>query len=491
MARDMRAKRRAPPPPSCKVSPIGLVMLFIAPILWLILQFNSELGDYGERGLTTPIQIEDVLTKGVLRVATRVGPLTYFKSESGEVSGLEADLAQAFADSLGVRVEYVVAPSLNEVFDLVRRGQVHMAAAGLTISPDRMSQVHFGPSYLQVRQQLVVREGVADPGSLEDIGNTYINVVAGSGHAETLKELSKANPEILAQPISKASGTDLIAMLASKQLDYALVDSSMARWAQMAFPEVKVAFDVGDPKDYAWAFPPIEDDSLHQMAVRFIDEARASGQLERIIDRYFDHLDALDPDGSRQFLRDVRYQLPAFRPHFIESARRHGLDWRLLAALGYQESKWDPGAVASSGTRGMMQFTAPTALELGVGNPHDAKSAIEGAARYIDLLQNQLPKDIPDVERPWFALAAYNIGIGTVFDAIRRHQRKHKEKDEAPPIDWNAFRAALVDAAQGSAFTRQRRELTLRYVDSIRAYYDLMVWVTERAPRLGGQQAKG
>ncbi len=486
----MSVKRGPPSPPRCKVSPFGLIALFIVPVFWLLLQFNGEPGDNGERSLA-PLQFEDVLSRGVLRVATREGPLTYFRSESGEVSGLEADLVRAFADSLGVRVEFVVSPSLNEVFDLVRRGQAHMAAAGLTISPERMNQVHFGPSYLQVRQQLVVREGTSDPGSLDEIGNAYIHVVAGSSHAETLKELSKANPGILAQPIGRASGTDLIAMLANKQLDYALVDSSMARWARMAFPEVKVAFDVGDPKDYAWAFPPIEDDSLRQMAVRFIDEARASGMLARIIDRYFDHLDTLDPDGSRQFLRDVRYQLPAFRPHFIESARRHGLDWRLLAALGYQESRWDPGAVAASGTKGMMQFTAPTALELGVGNPHDAKSAIEGAARYLNLLQDQLPKDIPEIERPWFALAAYNIGIGTVFDAIRRHQRTHKAKGETPPIDWNAFRAALVDAAQGSAFSRQRRELTLHYVDSIRVYYDLMVWVTERAPRMGGQQAKG
>ncbi|MGK0673313.1 MAG: membrane-bound lytic murein transglycosylase MltF [Halothiobacillaceae bacterium] len=426
-----------------------------------------------------PTLLEDVLNKGVLRVATREGPLTYFKNENGEVSGLEADLVQAFAATLGVKVEFIPATSLNEVYAMVRRGQVHMGAAGLTISPERMQEVNFGPSYMQVHQQLVVREGIDHPTSLEDIGNAYISVVADSGHAETLRKLSQSNPGIVPQPMQKVSSTDLVAMLASKELDYALIDSSMARWAKNVFPEVKVAFDVGEPRDYAWAFPPGADDSLRAMAARFIEENKQNGELERIINRYFDYLDSLDPDGARQFVRDVRHRLPAYRQYFIQSAQKHGLDWRLLAALGYQESRWDPTAVASNGTRGMMQFTTPTAIELGVTNPHDVSSSIEGAARYLDLLLQQLPKDLAEVERPWFALAAYNIGIGTVHSAIRRHLRTH-----GTPPSWEAFRTALLDESQGSTYGHKRRQLALDYVDSVRAYYNLMIWVTERAPRM-------
>jgi membrane-bound lytic murein transglycosylase F len=456
-----------------------VIGLFLLPVFWLMLHFNAIL----DRDMPPPVsgltQVEDVLGKGVLRVATREGPLTYFRNETGEVSGLEADLIRAFADTLGVKVEFVTASSLNEVYQMVRRGQVHMGAAGLIVSPERMHQVNFGPSYMQVRQQLVVREGLGNPESLEDIGNAYISVVAGSSHAETLRDLNRSNPEIVPQPMQKVSGTDLVAMLASKELDYVLIDSSMARWAGKLFPGVRVAFDVGEPRDYAWAFPPGADDSLHALAVRFIEEIRQNGELDRIIERYFDHLDSLDPDGIRQFVRDVRHRLPPYRQHFIRSAQRHGLDWRLLAALGYQESRWDPAAIAPSGTRGMMQFTSTTARELGIRNPHDVPSSIEGAARYLALLQKQLPNDLVEVERPWFALAAYNIGIGTVHAAIRRHQRMH-----GTPIDWDAFRTALLDGAQGSAFGRKRRQLTLDYVDSIRAYYDLMIWVTERVPRM-------
>ncbi|HET19738.1 MAG TPA: transporter substrate-binding domain-containing protein, partial [Chromatiales bacterium] len=281
------AKRHQPaPPPACKASPIGLIGLFVLPIFWLILQFNVDLDRGVSPALGNLTQVEDALSKGVLRVATRVGPLTYYTTENGDIAGLEADLARTFASTLGVGVEFVPVSTLPEVYDLVRRGEVHMAAAGLIVTPERMEEVNFGPSYMQVRQQLVVRDGMGDPERLEDIGNAFISVVADSSHAETLQALNASNPEIVPQPMDKVTGTDLVAMLANKQLDYALIDSSMSRWAEKVFPEVKVAFEVGEPKDYAWAFPPGEDDSLHALAVRFVEERKQSGELERIINRY-------------------------------------------------------------------------------------------------------------------------------------------------------------------------------------------------------------
>ncbi len=461
-----------------KLGLIGLGGLFVLPVLWLVLHFNAPEKGLGQ-GAGELTQLEDVLERGVLRVATREGPLTYYQAENGEVRGLEADLVRAFADRLGVKVEFVPAPSLNAAYGMVRRGQVHMAAAALIVSPERMRQVNYGPSYMQVRQQLVVREGLGVPESLADMGHASISVVAGSSQAETLRHLEAIHPGIQSQALHKASGTDLVAMLARKELDYALIDSSMARWASSLYPEIKVAFEVGAPRDYAWAFPPGADDSLRLLAVRFISEYKQSGALDRLIDRYFEHLDSLDPDGVRQFVRDVRYRLPDYRRHFERAAQKHGLDWRMLAAMGYQESRWDPEAVASTGTRGMMQFTSATAQELKIANPHDAATSIEGAARYLDLLLQLLPEDLDEAERPWFALAAYNIGIGTVNGAIRRFVRTH---GAAP--SWEEFRSALLEGSAGSIYGHQRRQLALDYVDNIRAYYDLMIWVTERAPRM-------
>jgi len=481
-------------PSACTFAPVGVLVLFVLPLIWLIFSFNRPpLVLPEDKPQFAASQLESILETGILRVATRQGPLTYFKNEEGDISGLEADLCSLFAASLGVKLEFVLAESIPEIHELLRTGQVDMAAAGLIRSPSQFPEFRFGTSYLQLRQQLLMREDGDKPRKLDDIDNAFISVVAGSGHTETARAISERHPDIVTQPLQAASGMELVAKLARKELDYVLLDASMARWAQMRFPEVKLALDIGEPKDYAWVFSAStsmcaqlpqdihckghDNDTLVQAAEDFMIALKQSGELQRIIDGYFDYLDTLDPDGSRQFLRAVRYQLPAYRTHFVQAGQRHTIDWRLLAATGYQESKWDPEAVSGSGVRGMMQFTASTAQKMGI-NPHDPRSSIDGAARYLKLLDQQLPHNIPQNERPWFALAAYNIGIGTVLNAVRTHQRKHP-KDT---LYWQDFKDSLLLENQGSTFTRQRRNLALHYVDSIRSYYELLIWLTERSP---------
>lgn len=477
-------------------APLGVVLLFALPVLWLVLSFNQPPPPTTPgRPTIAPSQLENILNNGVLRVATRVSSLTYFKNDDGKISGLDADLCSLFAARLGVRVEFILAESIPEIYELVRTGKADLAAAGLIRNPEQNPQFRFGSSYLQLRQQLLMRNDLETPGNLDDINNAYISVLTGSGQADTARKISEQHPDIVPQTFKDASSMDLVSKLARKELDYVLLDSSMAYWAQMRFPEIKLAFDIGEPKDYAWVFArrqdscgrntqellctEREDDSLLLAAENFLSELKRQGELQRLVDSYFDYLDSLDTDGARQFLRAVRYQLADYRQHFIQAGKKYGVDWRLIAATGYQESKWDPQAVSSTGIRGMMQFTAATAQTMGI-NPHDPRSSIDGAARYLNLLDQQLPHNIPPSDRPWFALAAYNIGIGTLLNALRKYARKYPNKT----LYWLDFKETLLADSQGSSFTRKRRQLALDYVDSIRNYYELLIWLTERSPEL-------
>ncbi len=489
-------QRPRSPTQNCLFAPIGMLLLFVLPVIWLVMNFNREQEpSSNEVPLAAPALLERILERKTLRVATREGPLTWYKNDTGDVSGLDADLVRLFAASLGVEVEFIVAPSIPAVLDLVRTDQADMAAAGLMRDTSTHTAFRVSSSYLKLRQQLLMHDDGDKPSKLGDLKNAYISVVAGSGHGDTAHKISEINPSVVTQTLNAASSMDLVAKLARKELDYVLLDASMARMAQMRFPEVRLALDIGEPKEYAWLFAPStamcnaeqqihaapckgqDNDSLVQAAEDFLFNIKQSGELQRIIDGYFDYLDTLDPDGSRQFLRAVRYQLDPYRPHFMQAGQKHKIDWRLLAATGYQESKWDPGAVSNAGVRGMMQFTQGTAEKLGI-DPHDPRSSIEGAARYLKILDQQLPRSIPASERPWFALAAYNIGIGTVLHALRSHQRKHPKET----IYWQDFKDSLLMETQGSSFSLQRRKLALHYVDSIRGYYELLVWLTERAP---------
>src|SRR5690606_34182691 len=127
-------------------------------------------------------------------------------------------------------------------------------------------------------------------------------------------------------------------------------------------------------------------------------------------------LDRLDYVGAQRFFRQTNKKLDTYKDHFVVAAENHGFDWRLLAAMSYQESHWNPMAKSFTGVRGMMMLTLPTAKELGVSNRLDPQESIEGGTLYLSRLRERLPR-VAEPDRTWLALAAYNVGFGHLRDA--------------------------------------------------------------------------
>jgi hypothetical protein len=116
----------------------------------------------------------------------------------------------------------------------------------------------------------------------------------------------------------------------------------------------------------------------------------------------------LDASGLHE---RVRSALPLYRQLFRDAQEKTGIDWRLLAALAYQESKWDAQATSETGVRGLMQLTAETAKRLGGVDRLDPQASALAAARYLHDLKERLPPRIAEPDTTWLALAAYNIGV--------------------------------------------------------------------------------
>ena len=108
------------------------------------------------------------------------------------------------------------------------------------------------------------------------------------------------------------------------------------------FPQLEVAFDVGKPVDYAWLVSTVDKKRILEAAKPFFERIRKDGTLKRLVDRYYGHADAHHARSTRcTLLERIRTQLPTLQPYFVEAERASGIDWRLLAAIGYQESHWD------------------------------------------------------------------------------------------------------------------------------------------------------
>ncbi|MFN2350041.1 MAG: transglycosylase SLT domain-containing protein, partial [Thioalkalivibrio sp.] len=166
---------------------------------------------------------------------------------------------------------------------------------------------------------------------------------------------------------------------------------------------------------------------------------------------------------------------PRFRPLFETAAASHEVRWTLLAAQSYQESHWDPAARSPTGVRGLMMLTQPTAAELGVTNRLDPAQSINGGARYLADLRRRLPETIQEPDRTWIALAAYNVGMGHVFDArgLARDLGRN-------PDSWVEFREVLPLLAQPRYHRKLRYGYArgtepVEYVRRIRNYEDILI----------------
>lgn len=424
-----------------------------------------------------PSLLDEVRLLGELRVVTRHGPHTYFLSGS-EPDGPEYDLIAGFAEKLGVRLRLMVVDRAADVLPAVTHGEAHLAAAALTVSAESRRLVNFGPAYQQVTKHLVYRDGRRPPRSLAHLRGRQLEVASGSGYARTLQQVQALHPDLVWRENPHATQTELLQRVADGSLDFTVVNSNAYTIYRSFIPNIRIAFDLADGDSVAWAFARRHDRSLQAEVEKYFHEIRANGTLERILNSHYGHVSRDNYVGTRQFVRDVRSRLPAWRNQFQLAGVRHDLDWRLLAAMGYQESGWDPGAVSATGVRGLMMLTEETARSLGIADRNDPQQSIHGGARYMAWILGQLPETLEASDRVWFALAAYNIGIGHLLDA-RRLTRQHG----GDPDHWVDVRPYVKRLSQPEFFAATRYGFarggeTVAFVDNVRRYYNVLTWMT-------------
>ena len=248
---------------------------------------------------------------------------------------------------------------------------------------------------------------------------------------------------------------------------------------QHAHPNARVGFEIKQGIPIAWALPKLADSSLREAVSSYFAEAAASGTLSKLIDRYrLDDLDEFDYVGSRAFVNHVRERLPTYRSEFQTAADRMGFDWRLLAALAYQESHWNPVAVSPTGVRGIMMLTRKTASMMGVADRVDPSQSILGGAAYLAHVRAKLPTRIPEPHRTWLAVAAYNIGFGHLEDA-----RIITQTQGGNPDDWRDVHKHLPLLSEPQWYERVRRGyargvVAALYVENVRRYFEILSWLT-------------
>lgn len=422
--------------------------------------------------------LQQIKARGELRVVTRHSPTTYYENARGEGVGLEYDLVRAFAEELGVTPKFIIANSTEEVLRMVANREVDFAAAGLTIHSDYSAPVRFSTSYQSINQHVVYREGNPPPSELNTLNEKFVlNVASDSSQLTQLKRLKKQYPQLTWQETPDTDSSELLERVWDQEITYTLGQSHEVARLQHFYPELQIGLKLPEAQHLGWAFPRFsQDDSLYLVANQFLERLRRTGVLEQIIDRYYGHVteDGFDYINMRTYYRHIRERLPLYRNFFEQIAARHGMDWRLLAAIGYEESQWNPNAESATGVRGLMMLTQSTARELGVKNRDDPAESIEGGARYFALLQERIEDKIREPDRTWFALASYNVGLGHLIDA-----RTLTAQRGANPNRWIDVRKTLPLLSNPYWYEQTRHGQArgyepVKFVQNIRRFYEVL-----------------
>lgn len=410
-------------------------------------------------------------------VVTHNGPNTYYVDGENKHAGLEYDLVKLFVKDLGegYSTRFIVVDNITRVIPTLLHGQANFAAADLSITDPRKKLVQFSIPFQDTQQQVVYnKETQSKPKSLDDLIGARLAVPAGTSFAERLRVLQKKQPFLVWQEPTGRNADELVQQVAEGNLDYTVADEHLVSILQNYYPNLGVAMSLGEPEQIAWAFPKHADPALLKKADLFLQRVKKDGTLRNLIDRYYGHTERLDPVDVTQFLSRTRSLLPKYASTFKQAQETTDMDWRLLAAISYQESHWDRLNTSPTNVRGMMMLTEDTADRLGVTDRLDAKQSILAGSRYIVMMKDLIPKRVQEPDRTWMALAAYNIGYAHLEDARILAQRLKLNPDL-----WADVKKTLPLLNKSEYYT------TLKYgyasggapvvfVDCIRTYHKIL-----------------
>ncbi len=412
---------------------------------------------------------------------THNGPSTYYLNSDGLPTGFEFDLATLFVKDYfpDYEIRFLLVESITDVIPSLLKGQAHIAAANLTITPIRKQLVQFSTPYQDVQQQLVFNSEVnKKPKSLANIsvGNIDKKIVVpeGTSYAERLLEAQKSVPNLHWQAIEHTNTELLLEEVADGLIDFTVADSHLAAIMQNYHPNLSVAFAVGQPDKIAWAMSKNADAQLAVDVNKFFEKIHKNGTLRNLIDRYYGSSNRLNNLDITTFLSRSITLLPKYVHLFKQAEDITGLDWRLLAAVSYRESHWDTFNTSPTNVRGLMMLTENTADLMGVTDRLDPKQSIPAGAKYILKLKDIVPDRIPEPDRTYMALAAYNIGYAHVEDA-----RVLAKRLKLNPDRWADVKKTLVLLRNPEYYTTVKYGYAsggapVIFVESVRSYQRIL-----------------
>jgi membrane-bound lytic murein transglycosylase F len=386
--------------------------------------------------------LNEIRENGKLVVLTDFNSTNYFIYR-GQPMGYQYELLQELANHLGIKLDVMVSNDLEESFNYLIDGKCNLIAINLTIIKERKKYFDFTEPHTQTRQVLVQRK----PGNWKSLGKPELEkqlirnqldlagktiyVEKNSSFAERLKNLSdEIGDSIFIEEVQERS-EQLISLVAGGDIDYTVCDENVALVNQTYYPNIDVSTAISFPQNLAWAVQKGATSLKHEIDA-WLKEFKKTTRYAVIYNKYFRNQRSSRIVASDYFSL-TSGKISAYDPAIKKYSNQIGWDWRLLASVIFQESRFDPNAESWAGAFGLMQLMPNTARRFGVDRNSPPEQHIRAGVEFIQWLNDRFKEKIPDdQERIKFILASYNIGYGHIVDAMNLAEKYGKD-----PAIWD------------------------------------------------------
>lgn len=407
---------------------------------------------------------------GDLRVLILEHPLVHDKTNTGGRRGLERDLLQHFADTYGLRMRFFPKKNIDEIYEGLRNGEGDIGAGRLWTPSHRHGFIS-GPAFEESHLSLFCHRK-ARVQHVTDLANRRVLLAAKDNLDGMDVRLRQLVPDVQLNLVTQSSAEGLLRRVARGQSDCALVENLEGAYFTRAWGQIEKIAPMTEERSFSWILQPDQKD-LQSLMNAWFQRASRDDEIMRIEDRYRSALSQLDRNDVRQFLDNMRRRLPHYGKAFKASAKEHGLDWRLVASVAYQESHWNPDARSHTGVLGLMQLTAETAAHVGIEDRTDPMQSIWGGSFYLKQLLNRFPATLDPSERLALALASYNCGWAHIKDAQGLAVQRGLN-----PYSWRHLKIILPllenpEVAAKLTYGGARGRETVQFVERVRAFHGL------------------
>ncbi len=385
--------------------------------------------------------------------------------------GFEYQLAKEFADFLNVELT-VITPGWEKMFDTLLRSQGDLIASSLTKTTRRKTRVAFSDEYMPVQQQVIVRKGFRGIKKLSDLDGKTVHIRKNTSYHERLVELKKSGLNIHLALYEDTPTEELLRRVQNKEITITIADSNIFRLNRRYYPDLRIAFPISEQQSLGWAVKK-HDVRLMKKINQFFDIIKKDGTFPRIYNKYYAGTEIFDYVDIKKFHKRLKTRLPVFKQIIEKESKKYNFDWRLIAAVIYQESQFNPNAISYTGVRGLMQLTLPTADEMGISNRLNPEESIKGGIKYLHKLYNQFENLEPD-ERLKFALGSYNVGYGHVKDARNIALKKGLDINRWSSLEQTLPLLRYREYHEKTDFGYARGTEPVRYVNRILTYYNIL-----------------